>query len=264
MITNILPAEATHLLCLKNSLCLLLLTRLLLKKLDHHIPRTLQCSSLGDRNNFIDLQKLLLEIKCKISRNNDGDLRTGTDATKTDGTYFSNNELHSLFSECTVSANGVEISDTNVNYAQNAFSETEFYSGKTAKNTWLVCQEYYYEDEPAKIDGTDGRPDYVAAREALVANSEENYFIGKPASDILTCDKNLLSGVSLRISFRRFTNDFVVISESNKHYTIKIIEADLYIRKMKIADYVLMAIEKTLQKTPAVHGYTELLPQTSF
>ena len=60
-------------------------------------------------------------------------------------------------SECTVSANGVRISNTNWNYAHKAFIETEFSSVKTAKNTWLVCQGYYYADEPAKVDGTDIR-----------------------------------------------------------------------------------------------------------
>ena len=128
----------------------------------------LEFEILGDRNNFIDLKKLLLEMKCKISRNNDGDLGTGTDATNTDAPYFSNNALQSLFSECTVSANGVKISNTNGNYAHKAFIETEFFSGKTAKNTWLVCQGYYYEDEPAIIDGTDGRANHVAARKLLL------------------------------------------------------------------------------------------------
>ena len=122
--------------------------------------------------------------------------------------------------------------------------QQDFSSGKTAKNTWLVCQRYYYEDEPAKIDGTDGRADNVATR--------------KPR------DKHLLSGVTLRISFRRATNDFAVISESRKHYTFRIIEANLYVRKMTIADHVLMAIEKTLLKTPAVYRYTEVLPRTFF
>ena len=88
---------------------------------------------LGDRNNFIDLQKLLLEIKCKISRNNDGGFWTGNDAENADAPYLSNDALHALFSECTVSANGVKISNTNGNYAQKAFFETEFSSGKTAK-----------------------------------------------------------------------------------------------------------------------------------
>ena len=269
MITNLLPAEATHTtldLFEKQPLLITFDNAFTQKVGPSYSPDEpmLEFEVLGDRNKFIDLQKLLLEIKCKISRNNDGDLRTGTDATNTDAPYFSNNALHSLFSECTVSANGVKISNTNGNYAHKAFIETEFSSGKTARNTLLVCQGYYYEDEPAKIDGADGRADDVAARKALVANSQENYFIGKPASDILTCDKHLLSGVTLRISFRSSTNDFAVVkqSESNKHYKVKIIEANLYVRKMTIADHVLTAIEKTLLKTPAVYRYTEVLPRT--
>ena len=87
----------------------------------------LEFEVLGDRNNFIDLQKLL-EIKCKISRNNDGEIRTGTDATNTDAPNFRNNALHFLFSECTVSANGVKFFNTNENYAHKEFIETEFSS----------------------------------------------------------------------------------------------------------------------------------------
>ena len=97
-----------------------------------------------------------------------------------------------MFSGCTVSVKSVKITNINGNYAHKAFIEMEFSSGKTAKNTWLACQGYYYEDQPAKIDGTDGRADNVVARKALVTNSQEIYFIGKPASDVLTCDKHLL------------------------------------------------------------------------
>ena len=128
----------------------------------------LELEVMGDRKNFINLQIFLLEIKCKISRNNDGDLRTGTDATNTDAPYFSNNALHSLFSECIVSANDVKLSNTNGNYEHKAFIETEL------KHS-------------------------LKQNKALVANSNENYFIGKPSSDILTCDKHLLSGITLRI-----------------------------------------------------------------
>ena len=202
-----------------------------------------------------------MKLNAKSPEKDDGDLRTGTDATNTDSPFLSNNALHSLFSECTVSANGVKICNINGNYGHKAFIEIEFSSGKTAKNTWLVCQGYY-EDEPAKIDGTDGRAEDVTERKALVANSNDNYFIGKPSSDILTCDKHLLSGITLRISFRRSKNDFAVISESKKHYKVKIIEANLYVRKMTVSDHVLTAIEKSLLKTPAVYRYTEVLPRT--
>ena len=180
----------------------------------------LEFEVLGDRNNFIDLQKILLEVKCKITQNNDLDLRTGADATGTDAPYFINNALHSLFSECSFSE-WCENFQHQRNYAHKAFIETEFSSSRTAKNTWFVCQGYYFENEPQKIDGQDDRVEDVTARKATVADSLENYFIGKPASDSLTCDKHRLSGVTLRISFRRSSNSFAVISEANKHYKVK-------------------------------------------
>ena len=98
--------------------------------------------------------------------------------------------------------------------------------------------------------------DDVAARKALVANSQENHFIGKPASDVLTCDKHLLSGVTLQISIRRSTNDFVLISKTNKHYQVKIIEDNLYVRKMTKADHVLTCLELFLQMEEEVRAMT--------
>ena len=180
----------------------------------------LEFEVLCDRNHFIDLQNFL-EFKCKISRSNDGVLRTGADSANTDGPYLSNNALHSLFSVCTLSAaNVAKFSNEIGNYAHKAFIETEFLSLETAKNKWLVCQGYSWVDEPAKIDVTDGLAGYVAARKTLVANSQENSFIGKPAIDILTCDKHLLSGVALWLLFRRFSKNFVVIFEYSKHYKL--------------------------------------------
>ena len=78
-------------------------------------------------------------------------------------------------------------------------SKQIFCQEKLQKNTWLDCQGYYYADQPAKIDGNDSRADSVAARIALVANSQENYFVGKPANDILTCAKNSLTGFTQQI-----------------------------------------------------------------
>ena len=54
-----------------------------------------------------------------------------------------------------------------------------------------------FENETKKTDGQNDRAENVAARKTLVADSLENYFIGKPDSDILTCDKHLLSGITL-------------------------------------------------------------------
>ena len=116
---------------------------------------TLEFEVAGDRNYFIDLQKIFLEINCKIAQGSDADLKydagATADVTKTDAPYFCNNVLHSLFSDCTVSANGLKISNANGKYAHKSFIETEFSHNKDANATWLACQGYSYEENPGAI-----------------------------------------------------------------------------------------------------------------
>ena len=136
----------------------------------------------GDRNNFIDLQRIFLEIKCKIVQGSEADLKydagAPADVTKTDAPYFCNNVLHSLFSDCTVSANGLKISNANGNYAHKSFIKTEFSHNKDAKATWLACQGYSYEENPGEILAA-----AVNRRKALVRQSAECTFYGKVAVD---------------------------------------------------------------------------------
>ena len=176
----------------------------------------------GDRNNFIDLQKIFLEVKSNIVQSSEADSRydagAATDVMKTDAPYFCNNVLHSLFSECTVSANGLKISNANGNYAHKNFIETEFSHNKGAKDTWLACQGYSYEENPGALSTGE-----VNRRKALVRQSAECTFYGKVAVNFFTCDRHLLSGVTLRIAFRRSIDDFVIISdEAAKHYKKKL------------------------------------------
>ena len=86
---------------------------------------------------------------------------------------------------------------------------------------------------------------------------------GKLAVDFFTCEKHLVSGVTLRISMRRSQNGFAVISgEAAKNYKVKIDEANLFIRKMTETDNVVGAIEKTLLKIPAIYRYNEVITKT--
>ena len=204
---------------------------------------SLEFEAVGDRNNFIDLQKIYLEVKCRIQNADGTDLRyTAGDATATDAAYFVNNVLHSLFADCTVSANGIKISSANGHYAHKSFIETEFSHGADAKKTWLKCQGYEYEPNPAGIAAASRDARQVAVRE-----SEQITLYGKLAVDFFSCEKHLVSGVTLRFSFRRSQDDFVTISQTAaKNYKVKIDEANLFVRKMTVSDNVVGAIEKTL------------------
>ena len=190
----------------------------------------LEFEVLGDRNNFIDLQRTRLEIVVRIVRSNRNVLRThATEAANRDTPYFFvNNLLSSLFSECTLSLNGEKISTTNANFAHKSFIETEFSYGNDAKKTWLTCQAYYYEENLSAIDGAGRRADDVTERKGLVAASSELKLFGKIARNFLSCEKHLFSGVTFKLSLRRSPNDLFVISEdAAKHYKVQIIEANL-------------------------------------
>ena len=158
----------------------------------------------SDRSNFVDLQKLYLEIRCKVTESNGADLQyDNTDPTVSDSTFLVNNSLYSLFSDCTLSANGLKYSNANSNFAHKSFIGTEFSNSKGAKDSWLKCQGYRFENNPAAIDAAD----FISQRE-LIRESREIWFYGPAGVGFFTCDQHLLSGVTLRFSYRRFMKTF--------------------------------------------------------
>ena len=63
-----------------------------------------------------------------------------------------------------------------------------------------------------------------------------------------------MSGFTLRIAFRRSIDDFVIMSDdAAKHYKVKIVDANMYVRKMTLNDDVVSASEKTLLTIPAYY-----------
>ena len=205
---------------------------------------SLEFEVVGDRNKFIDLQKIYLEIKCRILQTDGTDLRYAhDDANASDLPYFANNILHSLFADCTVSANSIKVSTANGHYAHKSFIQTEFSHGTGAKTSWLKCQCYEFEENPGTIPTAT-----LDLRKRTVRQSSRIMLYGKLAFDFFSCEKHLVSGVTLRISMRRSQDDFAVISEdAAKHYKVKIDEANLFIRKMTLSNNVVGAIEDYIE-----------------
>ena len=106
----------------------------------------------------------------------------------------------------------------------------------------MVCQGYEYEANPSAIANA-----LKDARKQAARESAQIILYGKLAVDFLSCEKHLVSGVTLKISFRRSQDDFATKSEAaGKNYKAKIDEVNLFVRKMTVSDNVVGAIEKTL------------------
>ena len=76
-----------------------------------------------------------------MSQNHDSDLRYGAaNAAQFDTHVCVTNILQSLFSECTVTANGKKVTNSKVVPAHIAFIVTEHSKRREAKDTWLKYQ----------------------------------------------------------------------------------------------------------------------------
>ena len=174
----------------------------------------LEIEVLGDRNNFIDLQRTRLEIVASIvqttgngiqCRTNTGNILRMQD--KDTHHTWSVIVFHLFFRKYNV-LEWRKLSKTNGSFAQKSFIETDFLHGKDAKQTWLTCQSYYYEDDPSGIAGANKRVEDVAGRKRIVSVSTEVRLFSKIACDFLSCDEHLISGVTIRPSLRRSFNDW--------------------------------------------------------
>ena len=161
----------------------------------------------------------------------------------TDLPNIANNAVRSLFSHCTLIANGKKICSPNGNWAQKVFL-TEVSTNKQAKDTWLKYQGYNVETNPGNFT-----TQTFTDREAESRQSSLVSLIGKVAADIFTCEKHLISGVTLRISILRKRPKFCLIFDDvPKDYKIKNNKATLHVKKMTVSKNVCTAIEKTFTK----------------
>ena len=87
--------------------------------------------------------------------------------------------------------------------------------------------------------------------------------IEKVAGDFFTCDKYLLSGVTIRLTFLRTRPVLRVIYDDDaKDYKVGITRANLHVRKMTVSENVFTAIATSLTQTNAMYRYTEIIPNS--
>ena len=137
---------------------------------------------------------------------------------------------------------------------------SRFHATMMPRKHSLIVKVFRYKENLSVIVSIGRRADDVTERKELVGASNEL----KLFTDFLSCDKHLLSGQIIRLSLRCSHNNFVTLSEGTaKHYKVRKIEDNLYVRKMTVTDFTLSSIEKILLKNATIYNYIEVVSKTA-
>jgi len=162
----------------------------------------------GDTETYIDPDNELY-VRGKIVG------ADGKDLAAPDFTAGTNNFLHSLFSECSVSLNGVNITPASELYPYRAYLESLMTYGSDAAISHLTTA-YWYLDEGDVLAG-DPTSDIFkneghAKRWNLQKQSKVTELYGRLHTDICNLSQFLLSGVHMQIRLTKAKEDFYLMN----------------------------------------------------
>jgi len=167
-----------------------------------------------------------------------------------------NNLLHSLWRQVDVSFGSTQVSSSTNTYSAESYSKTVLNFGMSAKKSQLQAAMWYGDTSGAFEDAkVTGRNVGFKSRNALVKESTEFELVGPLYCDVFMIQKYLLSFVDLKIKLVPNTAEYFLMSdEGGKEYQIIFTSIKLKVRKVKIANHVIVAHESALSKVPAVYG----------
>ncbi|XP_074115792.1 uncharacterized protein F54H12.2-like [Cotesia typhae] len=205
----------------------------------------------GHGEEYIDLPHTMIKIKAKIVK---------SDGTVGENDFVSpvNNFLHSMFNQVDIFFNQKLVSPPNNAYAYRAYIETVLNYRLDAKNSHLQMGLWSRDNSTAMDAVEGGKNDGLDERVAWTKGGKEFDMMGHLHCDVFNQDKFLLNGVEMRVRLIRAKNDFCLMNGSEENYSVKIMEAMLITRKVKISPSVLLAHAKILSHTTAKYPLTRV------
>lgn len=202
--------------------------------------------------DYVHLPYTQLYVSARIKR------KDGTDLEADEKVGPVNNLLHSLWRQVDVYFGSTLVSSSTNTYSAESYSKTLLNFGIGAKKSQLQTAMWYGDTsgafEDAKVGATGSNAGFKN-RNALVKESTEFELIGPLYCDVFMIQKYLLSYVDLKIKLVPNTPEYFLMSaETGREYKISFTSIKLKVRKVKIANHVIIAHESALTKAPAVYG----------
>jgi hypothetical protein len=197
----------------------------------------------ADNDTYLDLD-IKLFVRGKLIK---GD---GTDLDATDYTAGTNNFLHSLFSQCNITLNGISVTPASELYNYRSYIETLLTYGSDAAQTHLTMAYWYKDDgDVLPCDDTTNVNKGFIARWNRQKKSQEIQMIGRIHSDICNVPIYLIPGVRLQIKFTKARPSFFLMNKDDKSTTtFKFLDAKLFVRRVRANPAILSAHNTALSQ----------------
>lgn len=206
----------------------------------------------GNGEEFIDPSLTMLYAKVKILL-----LDTGGNILAVDDVGPVNNFAHSIWDTAEVSANDTIISPSTGNYAFRSHIETLLNYGPAAKNSHLGCA-LWFKDTAGHMDSLTANKGYLE-RKAFTTLSKEVELYVPLFLDLFNVTKYLPNGVNLRIKLSRNKAAFSLLGAApavGGGYKLEVSDVGLYVRKVRVAPKIMLALESAWNKGTAKYPYT--------
>lgn len=211
------------------------------KQLEFFIP--------GNGDQYIDLSRTLINVKVKIVK------KDGTAFAETEVVYPINNVMDSLWSDVKVEFNQKLVSDSRNMYHYRAYIEDLFNYNGTAKYSHQTASGW--DRDYGDFDSHEANAGAVS-RYTTFKGSKQIDLAGKLHCDIFNTSKYMLNNVDVRLTLVRNKMDTILCTTNNilnNNVSVQIMDATLWVRKVRISPSILLAHANNLNTYTAKYPY---------
>ena len=204
----------------------------------------------GTSEDFIDLSETYIKVKIRITNAN-GNAGYGAN----DMVAPINLILQSMWSKLDVSFNGKRVSSSGHSYPYRAYLESALNLSSDVKKGQLSASGWFM-DTPEHFDTVGANNLGFMARKRNGQARNTMSLMGKLHADVFNQNRCLIDGVNVDIRLTRSSDQFCIMqaagNEDNvqENYKLKLDEASLFIRKVKVLPSCRMGIYKALSLAP--------------
>lgn len=206
----------------------------------------------GGGDEYIDLAHTSLHLIAKICVE-DKPTANGSNTAPDPEIGPVNNWFHSIFSQVDIYLNQKCVTPPSNNYNYRAYIENLLNYGSDAKTSHLTST-MWHKDEAGKMNDSTNKG-YIKRKE-LTKGEQMIEMYGNLHCDIFNQDKFMINGVDIGVKLTKAKNEFHLFGKNKSH--IQIIDANLFVRKVKINPSILIAHTRALSITPAKYPITRV------